>query len=175
LNPARNPKEIDLIITESQEQGTEPGSSLLGIYILDGNSLRVCCGKTRPQRFESITGAEHQLLNYDRTVEPRAEVKESIANDLNGRAWELATEADASKRHGAKAVELATRACGLDGHKTSQFLDTLAAAYAEVGKFDDAVKWEMRAIEQNTDAGNIDGFRARLVLYKRKVPYHQGG
>jgi hypothetical protein len=44
------------------------GTVWLGIYILDGDTLRVCLGKTRPDEFKSIVGAEHQLLYYVRVT-----------------------------------------------------------------------------------------------------------
>lgn len=100
---------------------------------------------------------------------------DKTAKELNGKAWELATAAEAKDRDGAKAVELATRACALDGHKTATYLDTLAAAYAEVGDFAQAVKWQTRAIELNRLNTDINDFQARLGLYTRKKPYHQGG
>ena len=58
---------------------------------------------------------------------------------------------EAKYRDGRKAVESATRACELTEWKRSEFLDTLAAAYAESGDFDAAVTWQMRAIGFLTD------------------------
>jgi hypothetical protein len=64
---------------------------------------------------------------------------------LNNFAWILATERDAKLRNGAQAVDLAERACALNGWKTPLLMGTLAAAYAEAGRFDDAVKMAERA------------------------------
>jgi hypothetical protein len=55
---------MDVIITEGREQGAVN----LGIYMLDGDTLRLCIGKTRPQKFESVAGAGHQLLYYTRVI-----------------------------------------------------------------------------------------------------------
>jgi hypothetical protein len=49
---------MDVIITEGREQGAVN----LGIYMLDGDTLRLCIGKTRPQKFESVAGAGDLLL-----------------------------------------------------------------------------------------------------------------
>ena len=91
-------------------------------------------------------------------------------SELRAAAWELATGSDAAKRDGTKAVELATKACDKDNYRTPTFLDTLAAAYAEAGDFDAAVKWQMLAIEHNAPNGDNDDFRGRLGLYDARGP-----
>jgi tetratricopeptide (TPR) repeat protein len=58
---------------------------------------------------------------------------------LNNLAWILATNPDAEVRDGAEAVALAESACRLTGSKQAVFVGTLAAAYAEAGRFNDAV------------------------------------
>ena len=55
-------------------------------------------------------------------------------------AWLLATSPEASLRDGARAVELAQRAVRLTGGREPDALDTLAAAYAEAGRFAEAVE-----------------------------------
>src|SRR5262249_42559560 len=65
---------------------------------------------------------------------------------LDGRAWFLATSPDARVRDGPRAVASATRACELTGWTDPVTLDTLAAAYAEVGDFDRAVRRQEDAL-----------------------------
>ena len=59
--------------------------------------------------------------------------------------------------------------------KCGWHLDILAAAYAEEGKFDEAVRYENEALEdpayQKAPAG--DEFRQRLELYKQQKPFRQ--
>jgi hypothetical protein len=57
-----------------------------------------------------------------------------------GLAWILATAPSAELRNGAEAVRLAERADALTGHKQPTILAALDAAYAEAGRFDDAIK-----------------------------------
>jgi hypothetical protein len=59
--------------------------------------------------------------------------------------------------------------------KDPNLLDTLAAAYAEGGRFDEAVKWQKKALE-HPDAfpgRAIDSVKARLKLYEAGQPYHE--
>ena len=59
---------------------------------------------------------------------------------LNETAWMLATNPNASIRNGAEAVELAQRAVQLSDGREPAILGTLAAAYAEAGRFSEAVQ-----------------------------------
>ena len=69
--------------------------------------------------------------------------------------------------------QFATRACELTKWKNPRFLNTLAAAQAEAGDFDAAVKSQERAIELLTDERQKDDYRSRLVLYQAKKPYRE--
>jgi tetratricopeptide (TPR) repeat protein len=91
----------------------------------------------------------------------------------NDRAMILAACADAKYRDGHRAVEVATRACVLTEWKDPSMLDTLAAAHAEAGDFDSAVKWQTRAIELLTDENQKADFRSRLELYQARKPYRE--
>jgi len=94
---------------------------------------------------------------------------------LNTKAWILATCPDEKLRDADQAVTLAEKACKLTQHKQHELLDTLAAAYAEAGRFDEAVKTETKAIKLATAARNqqVEEYKRRLELYKAKKPYHQ--
>jgi tetratricopeptide (TPR) repeat protein len=83
-------------------------------------------------------------------------------------AWLLSTCPLDEIRNGRRAVELATFACEFGKFQNPAAIDTLAAAYAEVGDFDSAIKWEEKAIELG--AGDQE-FKDRLALYKQKKPY----
>lgn len=92
-------------------------------------------------------------------------------------AWIMATSPDAAQRDGAKAVSLAEKGCAATNNSDSEFLDTLAAAYAELGRFDDAVRTAQQAIQVAEKAkadGAIAPYKARLALYASKKPYRAG-
>ncbi len=95
------------------------------------------------------------------------------ANDL---AWILATTREAAWRNGGEAVELAERAAHAIGPDYADVLDTLAAAYAEAGRFDDATVTANKALhlaESQGRAETAQTIRARLQLYQAKRPYRE--
>ncbi len=76
-------------------------------------------------------------------------------------------------RDGRKALELAKQACELSGWKQAYCLDTVAAAHAESGAFEAAVRWESKAIDLADDETEKDDYRKRLKLYEVKQPYRE--
>jgi len=93
-----------------------------------------------------------------------------------GLAWLLATCPEASLRNGQKAVELAQQAERLGGDESPQVLDTLAAAYAEAGRYPEAVETVRQALSLPATQNNpplADAIQARLKLYEAGSPYHE--
>jgi tetratricopeptide (TPR) repeat protein len=88
----------------------------------------------------------------------------------NNLAWLLATVPDESLRSGDRALELAQRAlaCGEDASR----LDTLAAALACLGRFNEAVNTQQRALALAPEAEK-DDYASRLELYRAGRPYVQ--
>ncbi len=97
-------------------------------------------------------------------------------NDGNAQsnlAWVLATTPDASLRDGTRAVELAERALKLAGGINPILHRTLAAAYAEAGRFDDAIATAERGQAFAEREGNrelADEFTAVLTRYRQHQP-----
>jgi tetratricopeptide (TPR) repeat protein len=95
---------------------------------------------------------------------------------LNDLAWMLATYPRPAVRNGAEAVQLAERACAVSGHREARFLGTLDAAYAEAGRFPEAMtvaEETQRAALAAGDRAVADAAAARLELYRAGRPYHQ--
>jgi tetratricopeptide (TPR) repeat protein len=82
----------------------------------------------------------------------------------------LASCPQAHLRDGTKAVIYGTKACELSGWKGGA-LNTLAAAYAEEGDFDQAMKWESKYLSTASESDKPDA-QARLALYQKRKPYH---
>ena len=87
--------------------------------------------------------AKQAIAAYRRAIELGPERFE-VANNL---AWLLATHPDAEIRSGVEAVRLAESAAELGGRQYAFLQGTLAAAYAEAGRFPDAIKAAEEAIE----------------------------
>ncbi|HUA65965.1 MAG TPA: tetratricopeptide repeat protein [Alphaproteobacteria bacterium] len=95
---------------------------------------------------------------------------------LNNLAWMRATEADSKLRDGNEAARLAMRAVVLTGKSNPSTLDTLAAAYAETGKFPDATATAKTAIETASAADEtnlVQEIQSRLKLYQSQQPYRE--
>jgi len=73
---------------------------------------------------------------------------------LNGLAWLLATCPDATVRNGPEAVRLAEQACVVTSRRNPELLDTLAAAYAEAGRFPEAIQAAQEALALARTAGD---------------------
>ena len=98
------------------------------------------------------------------------------AHAYNNLAWILATHEDEPVRDGERAVQLAKKACELTDYKNPVSLDTLAAAYAQLGQFDEAVKIATRAMRLARATKNekiAKDIQSRLELYKDKRPYRE--
>ena len=91
----------------------------------------------------------------------------------NSLAWVLATCPQASLRDGARAVKLALQANKATGGRNPLVLATLAAAYAETGRFPEAVDTAQQALDLANALSNTalaDVFRSQLALYKAHTP-----
>lgn len=104
----------------------------------------------------------------------------------NRLAWILATSNDDSLRDGSRAVELAEAACERTKYSNASYLDTLAAAYAETRRFEDAADTMRRAMNilrsrprPTTEDLNVvmenelDTMESRLRLYENRHPLRE--
>lgn len=81
----------------------------------------------------------------------------------------LAIFPDGMIRDSMRAIQIATRACELTDWKSGEELDTLAECCARAGQFDEAVRYQMKALQAPDYRGSIgDEFHQRLELYKQK-------
>ena len=97
------------------------------------------------------------------------------AGTFNQLAWIWATAPELEVRNGERARECATRACELTEWSEPGFLDTLAAACAECGEFEDAVKWQRKAMDQISDPVRLADYRSRLEMYQDRKPIRVDG
>jgi protein O-mannosyl-transferase len=135
--------------------------------------------RIRPNNSDAHNNLALALLYRGDASEALAHWKKSLEiqpDNMNAQcnlAWILATSADSSLRDGAKAVELAENVARRAGHPNPIVLRTLAAAYAETGRFSEAISAAQSALEVATSQGN-SGLAADLRLniesYEKNIP-----
>ena len=95
---------------------------------------------------------------------------------LNNLAWIRAANANPALRSGDEAVHLARRACELTRYQNPMLAGTLAAAYAESGRFDEAVATAQKARDLALASNQkelADRNRELLELYRSRQPYYE--
>jgi spermidine synthase len=115
---------------------------------------------------------------YRRALELKPDLSAESTNLLwaNNYAWVLATSPDATVRNGQEALRWATRACQATNYKKMELIDALAAAYAELGQFDEAVKYARLVSDYAETAGQpemAEAAKARVKLYESHQPYRE--
>jgi hypothetical protein len=76
-------------------------------------------------------------------------------------------------RNGSQAVQLTEQALKLSGSKNPIIFRTLAAAYAESGRFSEAIETAQHGFELATEQGNADlanEFQSYILLYRAGNP-----
>jgi tetratricopeptide (TPR) repeat protein len=122
--------------------------------------------------------AHNETGDFDKAI---ADLQQALklypdsADALSGLAWIRATCPKAELRDGKKALEYAEKACKLTEFKEAGFLDTLAAAYAELGQFDKAIEWQTKVLKSpdSLPKKELERAKLRLKLYKDGKPYRK--
>ena len=136
----------------------------------------------RPKDAYTRSFAAYALVEAKLTAAAAAEFREVIGLEaknvgaLNSLAWIEATCPDAKLRNGKEAVRLAETAAGMR-KDDPQTLDTLAAAYAEAGRFKEAVATAKKAeqlVQKSKDRDLSAGIAARMKLYEAEKPFRDG-
>ncbi len=123
--------------------------------------------------FLQMGRAAEAVAQYRRAIElnPRDE------QALNNLAWILATCPRSDVRDGAAAIRYAAQADSLTANSSPVIGATLAAAYAEAGRFGDAVHMAERAAALAVAQGNTalaEMIRRQLEFYRAGSPFRDG-
>ncbi|MGB8367760.1 MAG: tetratricopeptide repeat protein [Limisphaerales bacterium] len=116
--------------------------------------------------------SDEAVIQYQKALQ----LKPDAVDVLNNLAWLLATSPDAHIRNGVQAVRYAERACELTHDDTPMLVGALAAAYAETGRFPEAVKTAQRALQLAETQSNLalaDAIRSQMNLYQAGIPFRQ--
>jgi tetratricopeptide (TPR) repeat protein len=133
----------------------------------------------QPENIETRNILGTVLVQQGRVTEAIEQWQETLAMDPeNGNAksnlaWVFATYPEESVRNGAQAVQLAEQALKLSGGKNPIIFRTLAAAYAESGRFGEAVDTAKHGLELATEQRNTglaNEFQSYILLYRAGRP-----
>jgi len=132
-----------------------------------------------PQSYNMRARSFQMMGRYDKALEDfnhAVQLSPGESLDCNNLAWLYATCPKAEIRNGAKALELAMKACYLSDWKKWNRIGTLAAAEAETGDFDAALKYAQQALtmakaEKTTDEKALKQLTDSLAEYQQKRPY----
>ena len=144
----------------------ETFQSLIQLYEASGQPQKAI--ELRAQKMAEIEAVQ---LDEAECFRQAAESGETEA--LNSLAWLLATSPSEKVRDGGRAVAFAEKAVAETNHKNDAYIDTLAAAYAEAGRFEQAIAVEKEAIALTKDAEWKGQFMTRLKLYESGGAYHE--
>jgi tetratricopeptide (TPR) repeat protein len=189
VNQGRFDEVIDVCRTALKLQPNEPKIHyILALALVDQGKLDEAIDACRAAlKLQPDEPKIHYLLGNTLSTQGKfdeaiAEYKTALQFDpdhlfaLNDLAWLLATAPDARFRDGPEAVRLAEHACQISDYQVTLYVGTLAAAYAEAGRFDDAVKTAQKAIALATAAHNgnlVQKNHELLELYQHKRAYHE--
>ena len=150
--------------------------------IAEATAEFVAALRINPDSAEAHNNLGNALLELGKVVEAVAQYREALRlrpdlpPALSKMAWILATDGNANFRNGAEAVQLAERLCVVSGSHRTKALDVLAAAYAEDGRFSDAISIAQKAVESASAAGQQEmakQIQERLKLYQAGRPFHE--
>jgi arylsulfatase A-like enzyme/Flp pilus assembly protein TadD len=170
LQPTNVPTKRELAVVLQQVGQTERARGLLEEALESDPGSPVVWGQLASLRVESGSWSSAvEALERARALAPED------PGLLNFHAWILATAPEDSVRSGARAVELGERLVAKRA-RDAGFLDTLAACYAEAGRFPEAISSAERALElaPALDEAELEAMRARLALYREGRPYRDG-
>src|SRR6266581_2632252 len=132
-----------------------------------------------PENVEARNILGTALIQQGRVKEAIEQWQDALAiepengNAASNLAWVFATCADASIRDGGRAVELAEKALRISGGKIPMIFRILAAAYAENGRFSQAIETAQRGAELANIQGNpglATELQSNIALYQTGRP-----
>ncbi len=132
-----------------------------------------------PEKADGYAARGDVLVQNKQWTNAVADYAEAIREEpedpqaYNGLAWLYATCPKSDVRNAKMAIEYALYACRVSDYQEPSYLDTLAAAYAEAGQFDQAVKWAKKRLEAADVKGENPARKraeARLHAYRDHKP-----
>lgn len=115
------------------------------------------------------------LRDLDNVIRLQPGRIEAFAFALDTRAWIRATCPDPSLRNGKVAIADATKACNMIKWQSAGMIDTLAAAYAESGDYDSAIRYQEKAMNTPGAGQNSRELQDHMALFEQHRPVRSSG
>jgi len=169
LNPANEAARLEAANLRVARRELEPALAHFEVLV-----------ERRPDDGQLRLSRAYLLRALGRHVEMIAQVEEALRRAPGDHAlaaylaWELATNPEAAARDGERAVRLASAECQRTTRRDPDALDTLAAALAEAGRYEEAQRTAAEAVELARRTGRSDlvaQIEARLQGYRRGEPF----
>jgi tetratricopeptide (TPR) repeat protein len=125
------------------------------------------------ENMSQIGQTREAITHYDQAIKSQPK----LVAALNNLAWIFATDPDEKIRNGARSVELAEQACKITEWKEPFLMGTLAAGYAEAGRFTNAVATAEKAcaVARSNKLEDVARRNEELIeMYRAGKPYHEG-
>ena len=170
-------------VSEAMPQQIDLKMQLALYYVVDGQPRKAIEAyseviKADENSFVAWQSRGDAYLNIGQHSEAVADLQHALKLDpnnssvLNNLAWVLATSPQDEVRDAKRAIELATKACEQSDYSQSHILSTLAAAYAEAGEFETAIKWSQKAVDME-DPEHGEQLAAELASYRKDRPWRE--
>lgn len=168
---------------EQSPSGADPKMAFARLRIAQGkiDEAIELFDKAIEAKPRSISGYSGRAMAYEQRGEYEKMIKDFQTcaeldkdNPLvnNNLAWIRATCPVAEFRDGAAAVKLAQAACEAHMYRSPGAIDTLAAAHAEAGNFEEAIKQQKMAVLLAI-GDDIEKMKTRISLYEKRQPYRE--
>ena len=165
----RNPENIELKLQlATYYEADRRLTSAIQLYseIVEADPDQWLARRRRGDAYLSQGKQGEALKDYETALELQPE----DSGILNNLAWVLATSPDDDLRDGSRSFELAQTACELTEYQQAHILSTLAASYAEMGDFEEAVQWSHKAVELDPDEEQLS---KELASYQDQQPWRE--
>ena len=149
-------KDYDTAIKKAIAHSGDPKDKRLAYFVYN-----------RGYAYEKAGRIKEALAEYQKTIDLDPAYPDAHGNT----AWILATYPDATIRNATRALEYALIEAKRTKMQNPSDLDTLAAAYAAAGQFDEARHHQQQAASKAKSDEDKKEFAERLKLYERKLPY----
>ncbi len=165
----RNPDNLELKMQlATYYEADRRLTSAIELYteILDADPEQWSTFRRRGDAYLSQGKQQEAVQDYEAALKLQPE----DSGILNNLAWVLATSPEDHLRNGQRSLELAQQACEKTEYQEAHILSTLAASYAELGNFEEAVKWSSKAVELDPEEEQLT---KELASYQERKPWRE--